>query len=66
MVAKSIVFSYRNIQIWLINKTAYLLEVFKPHVKIFEFKIVKVEISLTITGSTRHRSFQPWLFLTFT
>jgi len=40
------------IQIWLIIKTAYLLEAFKPHVKIFEFKIVKVEISLTIAGST--------------
>jgi len=55
MVAKSIVLlSY--IQIRLIIKTAYLLEAFKPHLKIFEFKIVEVKISLTKAGSTRHES----------
>jgi len=51
------------IQIWLIIKTAYLLEEFKPHLKIFEFKIVKVEIALTKARSTRHGS--PWCFPTF-
>jgi len=45
---------YRIIQIQLIIKTAYLLEVFKPHLKIFVFKIVQVEIPLTKAGSTRY------------
>jgi len=38
MVAKLIFFFVSYIQIRLIIKTACLLEAFKPHLKIFEFK----------------------------
>jgi len=58
MIPKSIVFFFVTyIQIRLIIKTAYLLEAFQPHLKIFKFKIV------TKAGSTRHGSL--WYFPTF-
>jgi len=69
MVTKSIVFSYRKFKFGLLLKEN-LLKAFKPHLKIFEFKIVKVETSLTIAGSTRYGNLgsllllcEPWLLL---
>jgi len=51
------------IQIQLIIKTAYLLEAFKSQEKIFEYKIVQVEISLTIADLQGR---EPWILSTFT